>query len=339
MARIHLVCSALTTADRPFVRRDYERLERAAIADRFRVHAVEPDPQLADVILFVGAGEPDQNDVRSHHLFKRFPEKCLLFDAGDRPLPLTRGIYASADTMWFPKARFKAGFYLRVFENDAVAFAPLTDEAPLLFSFAGAAANARVRQRLMALDHPRAALVDTSGLPVSVRQTDGSKRGRDDYGARYLRLLEDSKFVLCPRGIGTSSWRLFETMKAGRVPVILSDRWVAPEGPDWSSFALRIPERRVNEIPAILARHEAAAIEMGARARNAWENWFCREVAFHRIAEACLDIPKARSPLGDPGRLLVYPHLARPFFLRHWVLGRARRAVGSWAIRLRGAKG
>ena len=35
-------------------------------------------------------------------------------------------------------------------------------------------------------------------------------------------MLRQSKFVICPRGVGTSSIRLFECLRAGRVPIIVA---------------------------------------------------------------------------------------------------------------------
>lgn len=329
MARVHLLSSAVETPSNPWTRRDLRRLVHAANKDRFRVHKLEQEPELADVILFVGSSEPDQKDVRTHHLVKRFPGRCFLFESGDRPLPLMPGIYVCAERTWLPRSRFKAGFYLRVFENDAIQYRASTDRLPLLFSFAGSSANAPVRKRLLAIRHPRSELIDTSRLPRTSRQRDGIRGDADQYGQRYVHLLTDSKFVLCPRGLGTSTWRLFETMKAGRVPVIISDSWVAPEGPDWESFSLRIPESQVANIPRLLQEFEEQAVEKGQRAREAWEGWFSAEVAFHRIVEWCLAINVPTFASIDLGRVLLLPHLMRPYFLRHWILRRAGGLIRS----------
>ena len=83
-------------------------------------------------------------------------------------------------------------------------------------------------------------------------------------------------------------------MKAGRVPVILSDDWVPPEGPAWESFSLIVPEREVARVPEILESHEHAAAEMGRRAREQWEQWFSASASFHRIVEWCLSIQRSR---------------------------------------------
>lgn len=56
----------------------------------------------------------------------------------------------------------------------------------------------------------------------------------------YLTLLSKSKFVLCPRGIGSSSYRLYESMMVGSVPI----EWGMYSYPfeeivNWDDFCIR----------------------------------------------------------------------------------------------------
>ena len=92
-----------------------------------------------------------------------------------------------------------------------------------------------------------------------------------DYEVRRRRFAETmfrSKFVLCPRGHGTSSIRLFETLAAGRVPVVISDDWVAPKGPTWDACSVRWSQDAGTEsLLAYLEELEPRAAEMGAAAR------------------------------------------------------------------------
>lgn len=44
----------------------------------------------------------------------------------------------------------------------------------------------------------------------------------------YFRNMRRCKFVLCPRGGGLSSYRVFEAIQCERVPVIFADTWSAP---------------------------------------------------------------------------------------------------------------
>ncbi|HEV2427567.1 MAG TPA: exostosin family protein, partial [Acidimicrobiales bacterium] len=82
--------------------------------------------------------------------------------------------------------------------------------------------------------------------------------------------------------LGTATYRLFEVLAAGRVPVILSDDWVPPKGPDWDSFSIRWPEARIPELPAELERRQAEAPVMGIRARQAFDEWFALDISLTR---------------------------------------------------------
>lgn len=62
--------------------------------------------------------------------------------------------------------------------------------------------------------------------------------------AGAFQQLVASKFGLCPRGQGAHSFRLFETLAAGAVPVVLSNGYVLPfnDVVDWAGCALRFDE-------------------------------------------------------------------------------------------------
>ena len=106
--------------------------------------------------------------------------------------------------------------------------------------------------------------------------------------------MNNSIFVLCPRGKAPSSYRIFEAMKAGRVPVIIADEWVPPAGPSWPEFSLRVPEAHLQNLPQILERLADRGPEMGLRASEAWDRWFSREQAFQTVVTLCLQILEAR---------------------------------------------
>jgi hypothetical protein len=88
-------------------------------------------------------------------------------------------------------------------------------------------------------------------------------------------------------------------MQLGRVPVVLSDEWVPPQGPPWGDFAIRLAESRLDEIPAVLRRHEHRAQEMGAAARRAWEEWCASgPVLVRRLLDSLEELLRVR-PAGD----------------------------------------
>jgi hypothetical protein len=90
----------------------------------------------------------------------------------------------------------------------------------------------------------------------------------------YADILSNSSFILCPRGAGVSSIRLFEVMNAGRVPVIIADNWIPVKGIPWEEFAIFIPEAKIGDIDRIVRARQSEAFDMGNRARDAWKK-FC----------------------------------------------------------------
>jgi len=134
----------------------------------------------------------------------------------------------------------------------------------------------------------------------------------------YVDVMAKSKFVLCPRGVGTSSWRLFEAMKMGRAPVIISDQWVPPSGPDWSTFSIRVCERDVARIPQILEERAEHAAAMGLAARSQWEQWFSEATCFHSIAGWCGEISASRRVPAALFRLAARAQMLRPCHFRRW---------------------
>jgi hypothetical protein len=167
-------------------------------------------------------------------------------------------------------------FYVTQFvPNPYIEFAVITS-AQWLFSFQGAVRTHPIRRAILNLKCGEAFLDDTS----AINAWEVDDHTRDQYQKRYAALIKASKFVLCPRGIGPASYRLQEVMKAGRVPVIVSDAWVPPAGPCWSEFSIRIAECDVHFIPEILKKREAQAVPMGIKARLAWEKYCAPENRF-----------------------------------------------------------
>ena len=134
-----------------------------------------------------------------------------------------------------------------------------------------------------------------------------------DFKQRYADTLLASCFVLCPRGNGTSSFRLFETMQAGRAPVILADAWTPPSHIDWSACALTIKERDIPNLPEICQANRGRAEAMGLAARREWEAWFSPLGMWRLIETAAGEIAAAR-PLPERAYRMAWP-------LRHGFLG------------------
>lgn len=202
-------------------------------------------------------------------VIRSYPNKCFAVDYYDYPIGFMPGIYVGIPQGGFDPCRFRAGCYMGQYNAMTTALAEQRGRTPhLLYSFRGSASHP-MRTRLFA-----AAIASPDG-PVT--QTYPWFTHSESEKQSYAEEMLDSKFILCPRGQSTTSIRLFETMEMGRVPVIISDDWVPPEGPSWPLFSLRIAESRVKELPDLLRGYEPYAIEMGEQARLAWEQWFSPE--------------------------------------------------------------
>jgi Exostosin family len=307
--------------------------QNSAKADRFRIHSLASDPDQADLIVFLefyGAGLYFER-VRAHPLVRRYREKCFVFSATPFVIPFLPGVYAGVEERW-ASARTRPGFYLGRTENQFTTYVPPTPDLPYLFSFMGSVRHAPIRRKLETIAHPRSFFRDTTNDFDRIMQRKMDRAERLDYDRRYADVTKASKFVLCPRGLSVSSVRVFETMRMGRVPVILADGWVPPIGPCWDQFAIRVREKEFAQIPRLLEERESEAVEMGKLARVEWERWFSEEVLFHHLVELCLDIRNKRTIPEAIGRWSVYLQFLRPFHFRR-ILGTAYRALRRIIVR------
>ena len=324
MAHVHLLSSAAGEGPgRPYPFDEVNRMRESAAHDRFGVHTVVDRPESADLILFVENCHTVQHyqEVRTHPVYQRHTDRCLLHSCHDHPLPLLPGVYASLRRSDYHPERTRTGGYLRAFAHAFVQYDPDATPGRYLYSFIGKTSTHPVRDALMGLQDDEAFLFDTDpfwpygDLPAAKREM---------LETQYRAVSQESIFVLCPRGIGTSSMRLFETLRLGRVPVIIADDWVAPVGPDWDACSIRIAEADVPRLPELLRARRAEAPALAAAARQTWCDWFARDVAFHRTVEWCLQVqPASRGWSWD-----TLPHLLSPTHLKSvWRYAGPRRSV------------
>ncbi len=227
--------------------------------------------------------------LRSSDLFRSFRTKTVVYSVDDlRWLPLP-GLYAACTrfcvrTGWSLPAHYRSDHLPRWDFSPA----ELAGERDLLFSFVGEYRTHPVRTRLGELRHPRSYVLDAS--PGERRWWDQSWEAQVPYKERFREYLLRSRFVLCPRGVVANTIRIYEAMEAGAVPVLISDGIALPHGPHWDDFSLRIPERDVASIPAVLESFESRAAEMGAKARSEWGKYFSPTTSFGSLVTWAAEI-------------------------------------------------
>lgn len=134
----------------------------------------------------------------------------------------------------------------------------------------------------------------------------------------FVESLASSWFVICPRGAGENSYRFFETLSMGRIPVLLSDGCLLPfeESIDYDCIILRIPEHAADRTAEILHKWLASQtreslIERCKKARKVWEQYLACSQWNHRIIET-LRARQALPPIVIDG-VIFQLQQGRPF--------------------------
>ncbi len=245
-------------------------------------HSVCTEPAEADAIVFIENtqfGDLLFKTLLKHPLVEQYKDNVFMYNEVDRPWDALPGLYCCMTTNNFNPNRHRAFAYLHTPNPYIGSIHKQEIEKRWLYSFVGSMSHSS-RRPIMQLRDDRGYVQDTSDFNVwNSHATELEIRGQS-----YANILAASQFVLCPRGIGSSSIRLFETMQAGRVPVIISDDWVPPSETDWS-FAIKIEERRISSIPGFLKVLQEESPERGLAARKAWEDNYAPETLFNTLGD------------------------------------------------------
>jgi hypothetical protein len=301
------------------------REELLALHARSRTarHQLTDDPEQAEMIVLAGELEL-LAEAKANRLVQQYPEKTLAYSEIDVLLPYLPGVYGSAaKPRGLDLKRTQSTIYFSRYGssmNPEIRHRP-GEPKDLLFCFHGRR-NCRIRVNILDFPYNRP--------DVQVRETKGFMHWKDgivgdpEEQKHYADTVARSHFALCPRGMGFGSIRLFEVMEMGVAPVLLSDRYALPPGPDWSSFLLHIPENQFGQLPVLLEPHVAESEERGRRARKAWEEFFAPGVVFDRMIDQLCAIRQAR----------IIPE---KLYRRMWPLMQARVDAKVWiSNRLRG---
>ena len=153
-------------------------------------------------------------------------------------------------------------------------------EKTLLASFVGSTTH-ELRTRMID------ALKDFSDVHISTRGWE--QEVKIDQFTDFIESSLKSKFVLCPRGYGASSFRLYEAMQLDSVPVYISDRFWLPWTYElnWSEFCVLITPDKIDDIHSILKSIDDEQYEnMKNKIQEVYKNYFTLEGICNKILEA-----------------------------------------------------
>ncbi len=118
----------------------------------------------------------------------------------------------------------------------------------------------------------------------------------------FLQSLAESWMAVCPRGTGVNTYRFFETLSMGRIPVLISDDCLLPfeDCIDYDEFILRIPEKDAGRAADIITdwlsdQTTARRLTRCRLARQTWEEYFACARWSQRIGEHLRKIQTAKA--------------------------------------------
>ncbi|NDV62600.1 exostosin family protein [Puniceicoccales bacterium CK1056] len=257
-------------------------------------------PEEADLILVFDSY--DERIIRELPWGFLLSPRTVMYSQGDAGVPVLPGLYVNLTRkIHVPGMTASHGYFEYLAETGGNRFCKnhLPREKSYLFCFSGRNSHP-VRDRVLRFleGFPNAIVQDTSEV-----YNHWSPSRPEDAQSAYVEQIRQASFSICPRGKGANCIRLFESMRMGVAPVLISDDLVLPDGPDWETFLLRVPENRIEDIPAILEREQHRAGEMGHLARAAYESHFSPESMPRRILEQLREI-SVRGKTGVSGRLV-----------------------------------
>ncbi len=248
---------------------------------------------------------------------RRTPRE-FIWETGDLPTGVLPGFYVSLPSYMFDSRRHRA-FCLPIRCVESIRPYDLGD-ATYLYGFCGALSSGlrgRIFQALSAQNERAGGLIEVrDSIWGQMFDRTGLKAKAD-----YAENLRRCRFNLCPRGnvLAGAGSRLYETMQAARVPVIVSDWITLPSDIDWSGCSVRVREKDIARIPEILHSYVDRWPEMAVNARRVWENHFAEEALLGELGRQLRSLLAWEGEGGFAGR----------------VGGRARISLGllSWKSR------
>ena len=238
---------------------------------------IESDPSRADVIIF---GSDEIGYFSNNPLYCAHKAKSICISESDIPTFYLPGLYAANMSSAITASRTRTASYFisqRAQGNPEVhKLIGKPVEKRFLYSFMGGS-NSWPRKRLFnALHSSDDVLVEPSDSYNHWQKGPGEEDARVLRMRRYAEIMAASRFTLCPRGCGLSSYRLFESMSLGVAPVIISDGWRPVEEVDWS-FALFIREKDIPRVDVIVRSHADEWKQRGEAGQTAYRRFFSDE--------------------------------------------------------------
>ena len=110
-----------------------------------------------------------------------------------------------------------------------------------------------------------------------IRPTFYHNTGRVNINTRreYYANIADNLYTLCVRGAGNFSYRFYEALCMGRIPILIDTDTSLPFEKiiDWSKYIIKINESEIDQLPLLISKCNIHPIDV----RKLWEEYFSPE--------------------------------------------------------------
>jgi hypothetical protein len=250
------------------------------------------DPYIADRIVFIDLHQAHHLNIRKsisqHWLYKKYSSKILVWNETDRPIFDVRGLYVNVPKSLLEDKAIVPIPYLHVPADSLFHGTNFSTKGRTITCTYRGTNTHKCRNHLCSLQMSGYSIIDSTKSD-SLSKTD------------FLNELDSSIHAICPRGHGLCSFRLYEAMARGCLPVIVADNWIAPKVIPWDRFCTFVKEAEVPQLPTRLmysnreiSRRQGALMQAYSMylAPNVRMNYFLRQISDVPVGE-CLTLSNA----------------------------------------------
>jgi hypothetical protein len=102
----------------------------------------------------------------------------------------------------------------------------------------------------------------------------------------YPDIMNSSVFALCPRGYGKTSFRLYEALAMGTIPIYISDEYWLPyeEEVVWNQFCIIVRPDEIKDIPKLISDFSCEEIKNTSNiCKRIWNEYFSYDATVKQI--------------------------------------------------------
>lgn len=103
---------------------------------------------------------------------------------------------------------------------------------------------------------------------------------------KYIEILKRSTFVLCPRGYGITSFRMFEAIHFNAIPIYISDEFWEPFNIPFEEYGIKIRLDQIEDIYSILTKIDV--VKLQKKVKEVFENYITYSSCYNQVIETLL---------------------------------------------------